>query len=131
MIKLTKNRKKVLNVIKSLKKPSTAKVIQEMLLEKPDLSTIYRTLEFLTKNNIINSVSFNGKSFYYFGNDGHFIVCKECEEIMTFNECVGKNITNKIEDRFGYKLTNHILYFQGYCSKCYNTQKKEYGGEAL
>ncbi|BDU51530.1 Fur family transcriptional regulator [Haliovirga abyssi] len=131
MIKLTENRKEIFNIIKSSKKPISAKVIQSKIKDKLDCSTVYRTLEFLTKKQIINSVSFKGKSFYYYGTGGHFLFCKECGEIIAFDQCIIGDLESKIEDKFNYKITNHVLYFQGYCSKCYAAYQKKHGGQEL
>ncbi len=131
MIKLTKNRIEILNIIKSSEKPIPVKTIQSKISDKLDSSTVYRTLEFLIKNQIVNSVSFNGKSFYYYGTGGHFLFCKECGEILIFKQCIVGKLENKIEDKFDYKITNHVLYFQGYCSKCYAAHQKKHGGQKL
>ncbi|GAG89126.1 unnamed protein product, partial [marine sediment metagenome] len=87
-LKLTVLRKEILEVIDNAEKPLNAKIVGKRIKSEPYLSTIYRALDFLETKNLIHSVSFSGVKFYFTSKqgNGHFLVCKECREILEFRD---------------------------------------------
>jgi Fur family ferric uptake transcriptional regulator len=125
--RLTDVRREILKVIESAEKPLNVKIIEHRLTSHPNLSTIYRALDFLEAEKLIRSVSFSGVKFYFTSKrgNGHFLVCKECHEILEFRECVVKNLQKKIQEKYDYEITDHILYFQGLCLECQHYLNKK------
>jgi Fur family ferric uptake transcriptional regulator len=125
--RLTRLRKEILHLIEKAKKPLSVKIIKNRLVRKPNLSSIYRALEFLEKKNLIQRVSFSGISYYYKREEGqgHFLICKECNEMISFDDCIAENLQKKIQKEYGYKITDHVLYFEGLCTECRNYLHKK------
>ncbi len=125
--RLTDFKKEVLSVIDKAEKPLIAKAILNRMNSEPNLSTIYRALDFLRRKKYIQSVSFSGVKFYFTGKkgNGHFLVCKECHEIIEFEDCIALNLQKKIQEQYDYKITDHVLYFKGLCPECQKYLKRK------
>lgn len=125
---LSKIRKEILEIITLEKKPLSARLIHSHLKLKPDLSTIYRALEFFESNNYIRSISISGIKLYYLQkNDGHghFLSCRECREVIEFKECIAGDLKDMLQNKFNYEITGHAIFFEGLCRDCrkYLTRK--------
>jgi Fur family ferric uptake transcriptional regulator len=125
--RLTDLRKEILGVVDKAEKPLSTKMIEMRIKSTPNLSTIYRALDFLETKKFIRSVSFSGVKFYFSNKEGngHFLFCKECHEILEFADCVVANLQKKIQKQYDYKITDHVLYFQGLCPECQNYLNKK------
>jgi Fur family ferric uptake transcriptional regulator len=102
-------RKEIYKMIEDTDSPINADTIYKKLDNKPDLSSIYRALNYLEKKGMVKSLTFNTKINYYFTpkkHPRHFLYCKKC----------GK--TKKIEDKHNFKITDHVFYFIGICKEC-------------
>lgn len=114
-------RKEILKIIEESAQPIMAKDVLNQLEPKPNLSTIYRALDFLCRKGFIKSVSFSTDANYYFGAKkahSHFLYCKGCSEIQVFDQCFAEKIQKNIEHEFDYKITDHFFYFSGICDGC-------------
>ncbi|KKP33014.1 MAG: hypothetical protein A2312_01145 [Candidatus Staskawiczbacteria bacterium RIFOXYB2_FULL_32_9] len=86
----------------------------------PDRSTIYRELQFLTKNHIILKNTISGKDYYEIPKDHHHhLICLKCSLIIKVD------ITNhlkkqekQIAKQNQFNIINHSLEFYGYCHAC-------------
>ncbi len=125
--RLTDLRKEILDVIDEAEKPLNVKLIQKRLKFQPNLSTIYRALDYLDTKKLIHSVSFSGVKFYFTSKkgNGHFLMCKECREILEFEDCVAKKLQRVIQRKYNYAITDHVLYFEGLCAACQNHLNKK------
>ena len=127
--RFTDLRKEILDVINSADTPINVKQIVLQMKSQPDLSTVYRALDFLEKKNLIQSLSFSRRTFYYSVNPegcGHFIACTNCHEIRCVKGCVSQWLQDKLEEEFQYHIQSHVLYFQGLCPECqHHNPKKE------
>lgn len=117
---ITKWRKEVFDIINSSDKPLRAEDIYKQNGLKPNLSTVYRALNYLEKKDYISSVSFEGNVRYYFAKNKHyhFLICKNCGKIEVFTECMANEIKKQIEERFNFEITDHVFYFKGLCNEC-------------
>jgi Fur family ferric uptake transcriptional regulator len=121
-------RKEILRVIDESEKPLNAKAVMNRIPFDPNLSTVYRALDFLEREKCIQSVSFSRIKFYYTETEkcgGHFLFCDSCHEIRGFDECVAADLIGKIQAQFKYTITGHVLYLQGVCSDCQTYQNKK------
>lgn len=127
---LSEIRKEILEIISSEKKPLSAKLIQSRIRHKPDLSTIYRALDFFESGNYIRSISISGTKLYYLQNKdghGHFLSCRECREIIEFKECAVAGLKDRLQDKFNYEITGHAIFFEGICQDCRRYLSKKAG----
>ena len=128
---MTKIRKEILEIIKCSSKPLLIKEIIDQLRIKVDLSSVYRTLKFLFDSRKIYIFSFKNRKYYFSnqkGESGHFLICKSCNEIKCFDNCIAESLQRKLQCDFNFHITEHILYFEGYCSECqkYIEKKRKY-----
>ncbi|MBO8160726.1 MAG: transcriptional repressor [Thermosipho sp. (in: Bacteria)] len=117
---LTKWRKEILKIIEESNIPLTAEEIYTRNNLKPNFSTIYRALNFLEKNNLIKSVSFDNSPKYYFSINKHFhfLYCIKCGRIETFDKCFASKLEDYVVKNFNFNITDHVFYFKGICKKC-------------
>jgi len=88
------------------------------------IATIYRTLNLLEDSDMATSLSFgsSGKKFEL-GNKPHHdhMICKICDKIIEFEDDEIEKRQEEIADKYGFKLTSHMMQLYGVCKKC---QKK-------
>jgi len=89
-MKLTKKRQQILNLIQSSDTPINAKFLKSKV--DFDLSTVYRALEFLEKNNYIFSFDFENEKYYFKEENANFFICDSCKHIETVNRKGKKRI---------------------------------------
>jgi Fur family ferric uptake transcriptional regulator len=92
----------------------------KMLNVNPNRSTIYRELQFLTKNNVIIKNTISGVDYYEMPHDHHHhLVCMGCNSIIKVEI---SNHLEKQEKQIAkqnkFNIINHSLEFYGYCNKC-------------
>ena len=86
--------------------------------------TVYRTLEFLARNDLVRSTQMgNGHLMYEIaGSDHHHLVCRECGSEVELKDALYKAANAKLESFTGYILKNNHVTLFGLCPKC---QKKD------
>lgn len=121
----SKNKQSILEILKLFEVPATAEDIHKMLKYlnlSTSISTVYRTLDVLTANNIaIKSVMMDDKKDRYELNrsiDKHYIICIKCEKIFPFNFCPMDNIDKNILEATNFDITGHKFEVYGYCPEC-------------
>ncbi len=116
----------LLKILSKIKKPLTT---QELLaaLEtnglKANKTTIYRQLESLKENKIINEVHFNDRSVRYELNKleahHHHLVCMKCKKVedVTLPEDLHHQ-EKMVFEKNNFKVLQHFLEFFGLCKNC-------------
>ncbi len=125
---LTQLRADIREMISGSEVPLNAKTIHQNLEAQPNLSSIYRSLDFLQKEGHIQTLSIGGTKYYFIDDShghGHFIFCNECHEITQFDDCVLTELQKKLEKKYDYTIKSHIVYFNGYCPECRRYLKKK------
>lgn len=87
---------------------------------KPNRSTIFRSLGFLTKHNVIIKNTIAGIDYYEIPKDHHHhLVCIGCKSIskVEFGNHLIKQ-EKQIAKQNKFNIVNHSLEFYGYCHKC-------------
>ncbi len=123
-----KNTKYRVNIIEMLSKTDelvSAQEIYNRLLKKSifiNLSTVYRTLDILVDNKILNRVTIEGEkqSFYEYNRDihHHFLICRGCNKIIPIYDCPLEDYEQKLKSESGFVITGHRVEFYGYCDEC-------------
>jgi Fur family ferric uptake transcriptional regulator len=129
--RLTAWRKRVLVAVESSTCPVTAKAIHSQLGGRPDVSTVYRALEFLEDRGLVSSLTlFDGERYFSraVGHE-HLIMCSNCHEIKTFDKCPAAGLQRTVEQDSGYRITGHVLYFSGLCPACCGAGEVQPGNE--
>jgi Fe2+ or Zn2+ uptake regulation protein len=122
--RLTKNRKAIVEILSSAKKPLRANQILVKLLKinpKTDRTTVYREVCFLIKNNFAQKTQLiDGKIYYEISNNHHHhLICTECKKVRKI--VLGNHLIKKEREickKENFKFITHALEFYGVCKKC-------------
>ena len=122
-IKMTKNRKIILETIDRYNAPITAEELFFVIKQSTSmsLSTVYRILGFLSDNGILlKNTGMDGKSCYQRNcvQHSHNLICKICNAVTTLPHCPMNEIEQSIHKKTGYAILSHNLEFVGICPKC-------------
>lgn len=87
---------------------------------KPNRSTIFRELQFLSNNRFIIKSTLSNKSVYELPRDHHHhLICLKCRSVKKVRM---KNHLKKQESQIAkdsqFSITGHSLEFYGYCRNC-------------
>lgn len=122
MIKLTKQRRLVYDILKESEKPLNAERIFELLPnDVMNLSTVYRTIEYFERNDLLLKFYFNGKSFYFLNNDSHhhYFICTKCHSMFNI-DCNLSHTIDTLKNERNFLITNHEMTVYGLCEHCQN-----------
>jgi Fur family ferric uptake transcriptional regulator len=128
-LKFTKQREVVLKTMYNNDDHFSPESLYMLLKESyPELNvgiaTVYRTLNLLEDSDMVTSLSFgsSGKKFEL-GNKPHHdhMICKICDKIIEFEDNAIEKRQEEIANKYGFKLTSHMMQLYGVCKKC---QKK-------
>lgn len=123
-MRMTKNRRIILELLNQTKKPLSAENIAIALEnDKIDLSTIYRSLDYFDVNNLLLRFHFNNKSYYFLNtsNHHHYFVCTNCLAMHEI-ECYLKDTIDSLEANKNFIVSNHEINIYGLCDVCSNLQ---------
>jgi Fur family ferric uptake transcriptional regulator len=129
-IRLTSARKAILDLLQSTHKHLTAQEVHKQLkdrLPSLNLSTVYRSLEYLVDHQLI-SVSDMGVGSPVYATLGdqphHHLVCQNCHQIFDLDSGFVDDLFSKIEDRYQAKVvTNHLVLFV-ICENCRSKNRR-------
>jgi len=123
--KITRPRKKVLDVLDQMEKPLSPYGIQKLLQEDGsylDHVTIYRILDLLCTLKLAHRVlSVGGFKKCTLGDkEGchRYMICRICGDLQEFAEKALCEMENKVTDKFGFQSEYHLAEFYGICFNC-------------
>lgn len=123
--RMTKNRIALLELFLNEEHPLSAEEIQKKLKRKrvtADPSTIYRELDFLAQETVIQEVKLHSKKRFFelsFKSHHHHLVCLNCEsieEVEMDNELA--LLEKNIQRKSNFQIQSHVLEFFGLCGGC-------------
>ena len=119
----TPQRKIILEELSKLKTHPSADQVYELVrkrLPKVSLGTIYRNLEYLSKEGIIQKLGSGSaqKRFDYDENQHYHIRCIKCDRIDDIELPINKELEKSIINATDFKIINHNLEFLGICPDC-------------
>ncbi len=124
MLKNTKTRTRVKDILESSKVPMTPSDIYENLKsEDITLSSIYRTLEAFTKEEIVLKANDQkGTALYTIKSNDHchYLECKNCHEQIKLDYCPYHNINHQINKKYKFEVDENNVVMYGLCNKCQN-----------
>lgn len=126
--KMTFSRREILKCFLEEEKHLRAEDIY-FIVKKEGISlpTVYRNIEVLKQNDIISEISINGDRFFELKSFSrkrvHFhFKCMNCTKIIEYDDTdlvVNLiDIKNEIEKRYGNRIDNIDIVFEGSCPKC-------------
>lgn len=124
--RITKTRKGILKILLSCKNPVNAMCIKNLLTKQKidaNKTTVYRELNFLLKNKVIDDIKLGGKVTMYeiCSRHHHHVKCTACNKIfeIELDEDIQRH-ERKILKETGVKVLNHMFEFFGTCKSCNN-----------
>lgn len=121
--RMTKQRKLILDVLRSTKSHPTADWIYNQVRgEMPNISlgTVYRNLGVLKEKGEILELNY-GSSFsrYDCNPENHYhLTCTKCERVFDLKIPIQKQLVKEVMDIDGHKVLDHRLEFYGICKEC-------------
>lgn len=85
------------------------------------MATVYRTLDLLSSEKIINQLNFEeGYSRYELESQAHHhhLICLKCGKITEFNDGLLEQVEEEIAKQHDFQIVGHLLKFYGYCPTC-------------
>jgi len=127
---MTKQRQVILEELRKLTSHPTAAELYEIVREQlPTISlgTVYRNLELLSRNNIIQKLDIGGSEARFDGNPNrhHHVCCVYCGRVDDLHDLPTDLVRNKLRGPSGWKIVDYRLVFIGLCPKCRETHKKD------
>ena len=120
----TKQKDKILEIIRNKKHEFTIKDIYDELNEEVGLTTIYRYIDKLVSEGIVNkTISDDNITYYQYLekclSDNHFYLkCEICKDMKHIDcDCINE-LYNHIKDEHNFKLNKEKIIINGICKKC-------------
>lgn len=125
-LKATPARIAMLKLFESHEKPMDAQHVVDHLVKTLgiDRVTVFRILNAFVAKRLIRKLEFReGKARYELANtDHHHLICSSCGTISDISEdSVMHDYIGRMEKKYGFDVSEHILELMGTCSNC---QKK-------
>ena len=131
--KLTKQRKIILDTLNKSKHLVTAEELYEEVkknYEKINLSTVYRNLELLIKEQLlVKHILQDGITRYEFkekqNQHHHHLICTECDQIIPLKQCplyIQSDLQKDLKEQ-GFEVTGHQFEVYGICKSCKERNK--------
>jgi Fur family ferric uptake transcriptional regulator len=122
-LRVTNHRLCVLQVLHDIGKPAPVDQIilgLEHINSHPDQATVYRIIDSLTGEQILQEVDFgDGKKRYEIAGDHHHhLVCEKCGHIDAIKDCLPEGFEEKVRTTHRFNITHHNLEFFGLCNRC-------------
>ena len=120
----TKQKDLILDILKKKNKEFTIKDIYDDLEKKVGLTTIYRFIEKLEKDNLVTKeINENNITYYQYlekcDEDNHFYLkCEKCKRVKHIDcDCINE-LYYHIKSEHKFKLNKEKIIINGLCSKC-------------
>ncbi len=123
LLRMTHQREIILSELeKSLNHPTADELYLRVkqLLPHISLATVYRNLEILSQEGLIQKLAVSGRQKRFDRNltKHHHIYCVECHRIDNLTDEVVKDFTLSANQRKGYAVTGFRVEFFGLCPQC-------------
>ena len=121
--RITHQREVILDELKLIKSHPTADElcgIIRLKLPRISLATVYRNLEWLTTQGVVQKIEVGGRQKRFDGtvSEHYHIRCCTCGKVDDVMMNTFKNIDSRLEKKTGYKILGHRLEFKGLCPAC-------------
>ena len=120
----TKQKDIILDIIKKQKKEFTIKDIYSTIKDSVGLTTIYRLVDKLVLDGVLNKTIESDNTTYYqylekCDNENHFYLrCDKCGDMIHVDcDCIDE-LSNHINNEHKFKLNKEKIIINGICNKC-------------
>jgi len=119
-MRMTNQRKMILEVLESTKQPMNAEMILHQIADTSlNLSTVYRTLDIFFLQGLISKSTMKNTAFYYINHQDHhhYMICLGCQKMYEL-DCHLDHIAEEVAEKNHFKITHHDMTVYGYCATC-------------
>lgn len=127
----TKQKQLILSILNEADRPiSINEIYHQVIKDLPRIakSTIYRNIDALLSQELIDKYHFNNTETFYRikasrNEHKHFILCDDCKQIFDLPNCPIHEIEHSMEEE-GFIIKDHLIQITGTCKECaqYNNQ---------
>lgn len=124
-LRLTGPRRAVLAALQRQNRPVTINELHAALGPgECDLATVHRSVRLLRDLGLVQRVELgDGRSRFELIQPGtadhhHHLVCVRCAAVVNLEECVPRELEERVATRNGYRQVTHRLEFFGVCPEC-------------
>ena len=122
--RLTPQRLLIVSVLQESDTHLTAENIHERICEQypfVNISTVYRTLEWLKKLGMVTETDMGeGSVCYHWAENGrhHHLICQKCGRVVDVDDSLPYSFKEALLDRYGFEVDLSHLAFFGRCQSC-------------
>jgi Fur family ferric uptake transcriptional regulator len=122
-LRMTTQRQVILEELKKLKTHPTAGELCQIVRERLpriSLGTVYRNLEILARQGMIQKLDLGGTEMRFDGTvENHYhLRCLNCGRVADVEMEVLGGLENRVTGQAGYEVFSHRLEFVGLCPDC-------------
>lgn len=129
--RLTPQRHMILSVIQESQEHLSIDQIAKLVQQRNpyvSLSTIYRTLELLTRLGLVRESHLPGEQQHYEAAEGqahHHLVCRRCRMTIHLDQELLGNLHEQLQEQYHFHDLTLDLVAAGYCTPCWNLLQQE------
>jgi Fur family peroxide stress response transcriptional regulator len=121
----TRQRAAILTILHQTDEHPTADWIHREVrktLPRVSLGTVYRTLDVLCREGVVNALRTDARSCRYDGNPGDHahIVCTQCGRIADVESVLPPAVLQNVAEATGFQVQGQKLEWYGVCRQCMN-----------
>ena len=127
-LRLTKTRRRVLEIVWNSHKPVGAYDILETMSgegRRAAPPTVYRALEFLIEADLVHRLdtlnAFVGCPDPHQSHNGQFLICRDCRSVAELADIELTRIINRKAEGLGFTAVRQMLEVEGLCPDCRHT----------
>lgn len=121
----TKQKQMILTILKEADRPmSINEIYSQIVLQLPKIakSTIYRNIDSLLNQSLIDKYHFEDKEIFYRikadqSEHKHFVICDECKKVFDLPSCPIHALEDAMEGE-GFIIRDHQIQITGICKAC-------------
>lgn len=118
----TKQRKEVYEAVKGVNKHLTAEQVMSILEKKNikiGLATVYRNLNYLSKNKMIRKFEQEGVVLYDGNPEAHdHLHCVMCNQYFDIPSTMTNENLKSIRQNWNFEVVDHVCIYEGICQNC-------------
>jgi len=126
----TKQKQLILTILKEADRPlSINEIYSQIVYHLPKIakSTIYRNIDSLLSQNLIDKYHFNDNEIFYRikaseNEHKHFVICDDCKKVFNLPLCPIHDLENTMEEE-GFIIKEHQIQISGICKSCAKIRK--------
>ncbi|MDD3172949.1 MAG: transcriptional repressor [Herbinix sp.] len=125
----TKQKQIILSILKEADRPmSINEIYVQVIISLPKIakSTIYRNIDILLEQNLIDKYHLNDNEIFYRIKENrnehkHFVICDGCKKVFDLPTCPIHDLENAMEEE-GFIIKDHQIQISGICKTCAQKQ---------